>query len=274
MEVTPDTAASWIALFNTDNRKVRSTIVNKYAKLMTEGEWILSDQCISFDVTNKLLNGQHRLMAVVKSGVTIKAMVARNMPSETFKYMDRGTLRSNADIHGMSKCFSSFIHGLVRHLGGRNCLNFTEIENARFFVVDRDAALTHGNIEPCYLETLVGWMNNGTNAKIVTSGSSRFAAAFCCAYYGDRNYIIDLMRRLIQADRSQDALRDLPPRGYHFMRLIKDKAVGHWDGTLILNKALDLFNPERKHLKTVRDAPEEVLIAARAWAKEVIGGKS
>jgi hypothetical protein len=262
VEITPDIAASWLALFNAGNRRARADIVKKYARFMTAGEWAVTDQCISFDIENNLLNGQHRLMAVVQSGVTIMAMVARNMPKDSFKYMDQGAFRNNCDIHGVSKHFNSFLAGLIKHVGGYKVLNHTQINNARIY-------LTRQNIT---LEELIATMNNGTTVKIVTSGYSRFAAAFCCDHYGDPDYTINLMKDLIRADRSVEALRELSPRAFHFMRLIKNRTIGSWNAHFVLSKALDLYNPNRRNIKNIVDAPDEVVLAAREWAKKVIGG--
>jgi hypothetical protein len=49
---------------------------------MKRGYWALNHQPIAFDEEGNLLDGQHRLAAIVRSGKTIRMLVARNVPRE------------------------------------------------------------------------------------------------------------------------------------------------------------------------------------------------
>jgi hypothetical protein len=73
-EVTPQLAAEWLSS-NTFNRTISTPLVKKYANDMAAGFWTLNHQGIAFDDSGTLVDGQHRLSAVVMSGVTIKIMV-------------------------------------------------------------------------------------------------------------------------------------------------------------------------------------------------------
>lgn len=75
MTITPELAKSWLSSSNIENREVKLKTVEKYAGRIMAGEWIVVDQLISFDVNGRLQNGQHRLMAVVKTGRSIEALV-------------------------------------------------------------------------------------------------------------------------------------------------------------------------------------------------------
>lgn len=74
MKITPALAESWL-MSNTFNRSLSSAVVNKYANDMKSGNWHLNHQGIAFDDCNVLVDGQHRLSAVVKSGVTVDMLV-------------------------------------------------------------------------------------------------------------------------------------------------------------------------------------------------------
>jgi hypothetical protein len=52
---------------------------------MKGGNWSLTGQGISFDVDGNLLDGQHRLAAVVRSGVTISMIVLWDLPENVNK---------------------------------------------------------------------------------------------------------------------------------------------------------------------------------------------
>lgn len=74
MDVTPIQAATWLES-NKFNRKISDVSVLRYARDMAAGQWTLNHQGIAFGDDGVLVDGQHRLMAVVKSGETVKMMV-------------------------------------------------------------------------------------------------------------------------------------------------------------------------------------------------------
>lgn len=94
--VTPEQAARWLG-GNQVNRTLRASKVNQYARDMVAGRWTLSNDAICFAPDGRLLNGQHRLSAVVKAGVSVLMLIARNMPPESMTTMDSGTARTASD---------------------------------------------------------------------------------------------------------------------------------------------------------------------------------
>ncbi|HEY0889433.1 MAG TPA: hypothetical protein VGE38_07475 [Nocardioides sp.] len=99
--VDPTTAQRWLNE-NKVNRSLRVAKVNQFANDMAAGRWSLSNDAICFAPDGTLLNGQHRLHAIVKSGVTITMLTIRNMPPESMKSMDIGTSRTAADALGFA----------------------------------------------------------------------------------------------------------------------------------------------------------------------------
>lgn len=69
--VTPALAKQWLEK-NTNNRNVNFAKVKKMAKDMREGHWDTTHQGIAIATDGTLVDGQHRLMAVVESGVTVR----------------------------------------------------------------------------------------------------------------------------------------------------------------------------------------------------------
>ena len=67
-------AAEWLAR-NTFNRNLSQHSVNRYASDMSAGNWTLTHQGIAFDDQGVLVDGQHRLAAIIKSGVDVRMMV-------------------------------------------------------------------------------------------------------------------------------------------------------------------------------------------------------
>lgn len=100
--ITPQMAAELLAR-NIENRPLRASTVSRYAQEMTHGLWQVSPQPIIVGTSGRLLDGQHRLTAVVKSGQTVQMAVARNVSEAVFSVLDRGVTRSLSDATGRDK---------------------------------------------------------------------------------------------------------------------------------------------------------------------------
>lgn len=97
--ITPDVARDFLQ-WNTRNLPVRPSVVDFYASEMSAGRWALTHQGIAFgeiDGIKVLIDGQHRLLACVQSGVTIEAWVTWDAPIATQVLVDKGRIRSVAD---------------------------------------------------------------------------------------------------------------------------------------------------------------------------------
>ena len=78
-EVTPKLAATWLS-DNLQSRPLDEERVAEYAERMRSGEWTERVKGIQRPIerldTGRLLNGQHRLAAVVRAGVPVRLRVA------------------------------------------------------------------------------------------------------------------------------------------------------------------------------------------------------
>ncbi|MFC9953182.1 hypothetical protein ACFVIN_22370 [Streptomyces prasinus] len=96
LDVTPELAAEWLTR-NTSNRPLSKATVQQLAARIQRGEWQLTHQGIAFDEDGVLIDGQHRLAAVVKAGLTVPLTVARGVPRTAFTVMDTGRKRTGRD---------------------------------------------------------------------------------------------------------------------------------------------------------------------------------
>lgn len=95
--ITP-TVASEMLLHNNNNRSVKAKAVAAYARDMESGLWRKNDpNALIFSDTGELVDGQHRLKAVLKSGVTIPMNVTVLAPN-TKAIVDRQALRTTKDV--------------------------------------------------------------------------------------------------------------------------------------------------------------------------------
>lgn len=97
-KISPNQAFIWLDQNNTINRRIRLSLVDKYARDMTNGKWVTTGDPISFDWENVLLEGQHRLSAVVKSGMTIEFTIVRGLDPKSRMVHGIGAARRPADI--------------------------------------------------------------------------------------------------------------------------------------------------------------------------------
>ena len=95
--ITPELAGDWLARPGA-NRRMSTTIVNRYADAMVRGEWKITGEPIILSPDGRLLDGQHRLAAVVQSGTTIESMVVTGVHDDAFTQMNSGKSRTQADV--------------------------------------------------------------------------------------------------------------------------------------------------------------------------------
>jgi len=96
INVTPELAKAWLNQ-NTKNRPLRNTGLNRYAELMKRGAWALGPDAIAFDTNNQLVNGQHRLKALVLSNTTQPFIVTHGLNPDAFPTFDGGFKRGLSD---------------------------------------------------------------------------------------------------------------------------------------------------------------------------------
>ena len=90
-------AARWLER-NTRNRPLQATTVARYKRDMLDNRWNFAGDPIRFSVEGSLLDGQHRLAAIVDAETVIVPMlVVRGLADETQGVMDQGRRRSGAD---------------------------------------------------------------------------------------------------------------------------------------------------------------------------------
>lgn len=96
-DITPDMAKTILTHRNKNNRKYRYNQIGKLSEAIENGEWQVTNQGLAFDKEGNLIDGQHRLAAVLQTRKTVPMMVATNMAPEIFNVVDTGSKRSTGD---------------------------------------------------------------------------------------------------------------------------------------------------------------------------------
>jgi hypothetical protein len=100
--ITPEIAKKLLEK-NDHNRRLKMPVVFRYSNDMKEGRWKDNTaELIKVSVNGKLLDGQHRLKAIVISNTSQFFWVAYNLQEEIFDVLDTGSPRSTADVFKIS----------------------------------------------------------------------------------------------------------------------------------------------------------------------------
>lgn len=96
-KISPTRAAEMLSA-NTSNRPLSQTTVRSFAQAMGRGEWLVTHQGIAFDTAGVLVDGQHRLAAVIEAEVPVEMTVFTDVEPGTFDVVDTGKKRNAADV--------------------------------------------------------------------------------------------------------------------------------------------------------------------------------
>lgn len=83
------------------NRPISKVIMRSYADTMLRGGWMLNGVPIIFDCEGHLIDGHHRLSAVVEANIPVSFDVARGVPKNSFTTYDCGRRRNIGQILAM-----------------------------------------------------------------------------------------------------------------------------------------------------------------------------
>lgn len=94
--ITPERAQTLLEKMDV-NRAVREGRVKSYASDLKSGNWLLTGESIKLDNAGVLIDGQHRLLAVIESGMDLETVVVYGIDPDAQIAMDAGAVRSLAD---------------------------------------------------------------------------------------------------------------------------------------------------------------------------------
>jgi hypothetical protein len=103
--INPTMARKMLSLNAPHNRKLNQSKVDEFVRMMRAGVFKTTHQGIAFDRDGFLLDGQHRLQALIIYGFSLDIMVTTGADPETFHALDCGTPRSISTLIGEDKTF-------------------------------------------------------------------------------------------------------------------------------------------------------------------------
>jgi hypothetical protein len=139
VNVTPAQAAEWLADVNTHNRNIREGKVASYARDMASGAWKFNGDPIRFAVDGTLLDGQHRLSAIIRADVTLPNLVVWGLEPEAQNTMDIGATRLLRDQLTLA--------------GEANSSELAAISR-RILMIERGTSSHGGTVQPTHAEMM------------------------------------------------------------------------------------------------------------------------
>lgn len=192
--IGPDQAAVLLS-GNTSNRRLRRRTVDRYADIMRRGEWLQTPETISVGSNGVLLNGQHRLLAVMQSGTQQTFLLVRGVDPAAFRALDRGVPRTVADALDLPRSITQVANIASRLSAGVTDHRPTDVEVGFWADILRES---HDRLrEKCPSE-----------ARVLSSASVRLAACLADVLGGHGDYARGLYRDMVLGH-----LHLLPPVG-------------------------------------------------------------
>lgn len=188
INITPEMAANWLTM-NTNNRKKDNNRINTYARAILAGRWVLTHQGIAFDEAGNLIDGQHRLEAIVKAGIPVEMNVTFGVKREEGEILeiDTGRVRTYNNIMQMSGqndriylVMSGVVRSFMRYkVGNRHAARMPAYEVSEYIDAHYEEL---AYIAQCFHFTGTSTKNQGAH-----HASAFVAAAGLSALYGYEN---------------------------------------------------------------------------------------
>lgn len=97
VRVTPDVAREWLET-NKRNRSLNKKHRQFLTSVMKAGDYLLNGETVIFDTDGMLMDGQHRLHAVIESETAQDFLVVRGIATEAFDTLDGGRARTTGEV--------------------------------------------------------------------------------------------------------------------------------------------------------------------------------
>jgi uncharacterized protein with ParB-like and HNH nuclease domain len=83
---------------NIKNRRIKQPTIDRYVKDMTIGKWKEdTGEVIKISKSGVVLDGQHRLTALIKANVSLFFHIAYDIEDSVYTVLDSGSLRNSSD---------------------------------------------------------------------------------------------------------------------------------------------------------------------------------
>jgi hypothetical protein len=237
--VTPEEAGRLLSS-NTCNRSLKKSHVQYFEAQLQRDEMQLTHQGIAISKSGKLLDGQHRLTAIVNSGITVELLVATDLPDESFAVLDTGVTRSAADALSVEGVANYSLTAAAI----RSCICYEKMSNSVWNgavakkLSTASAVLDRYRLEPSEWDWAGQVAKRNTLTRILVPASAAALAYLAVRAGYSKEYVESFMRRLCHgADLSSTS----PILAYRNKLTSADRTYGY---QARLADYIKLFNAE------------------------------
>jgi hypothetical protein len=214
--VTPEMASKFLEN-NHGNRRLVKRHIAEIRDAILVGEWVTHHQGIAIDGNGRLLDGQHRLAAIVAANTGVSMLVSYNVPETAFPMIDGEIMpRTLAFRAGLKKSNTEVAAFILRAANNTDC----------GVVRKKDVVMIAKGLDD-YMELLQ--QVAPTRSQIVTAAPAR-AACVVSMIFSDPVFSLKTYRKLSIGDTSQ-----LPPVGHALIRQILAKKIERGGGGEVQN---------------------------------------
>lgn len=254
MTITPAMAKVLLGKNWSENRDIRKSAIVEYASMMRRGEWMLSPQGLIISSEGVLLDGQHRLHAVIRAGVPVQFVVITVPSKEVFRVLDQGAKRNSADVFNVDKRAADIVNFCCRLMTN----NYSSVAPVQFEPVLKSVV---GEIS----KELVDYCP--VNRRGFSQAPVKAAAVSAVLFGSSKDYVFSLYKNLIMSEFDQ-----LPPIGKAFMRQLNNGSIGFVKNNVNKNtyaRSYKLFDEKNKNLTVIRMNSEQLLTIVRENSEQM-----
>lgn len=257
--ITPDMAVDWL-YFNTQNRAPTEGSIFNYKRLIEAGEFQCTHQGIAFSGTPdnpiRLIDGQHRLIAIVDSNTSIYQWVFWGCDDSVYEATDAGRGRSAADRYSLTKDFVAIANSIIRQAVGS--LFIPRLRAMDFESVETEFGAIIKSISD-YAPTV--------RARVTTAGVRSAAAVLIKMNPANTQKIKDAYRKLSLAE-----FEGCPTSVQRlYVRLVEMVGSGGSTmNTLQFRLALRALDPRFFHLQKLQEADSNSVSEVRDFLQKIL----
>ena len=251
--ITPAIAKAYL-LSNNNNRPLRQNHIRLLASDIKNGDWQITHQGIAFDSTGRLIDGQHRLHAIIQAGVAIQILVTRGCSSSSFSILDRGANRTPSDIIGWPKRITETISfALTVSFGTNPSVSSIKLMEGSDLIKNCQILLDH-----C-----------PTSRTTMSSAAVRLAACVQISIQKNPDFVLSQYKALVLKQYN-----DLTKCSQSFMRQSEDKRMVREELFCRAMFAFDNLEINRSHIIITKEATAKSNEIVRYMVKKHIGNES
>lgn len=227
--ITPEMAAEMLK-GNFDNRSINMGRVKDIAQSIKNGTWIPNNDAIVIAMSGRVLNGQHRLTAIVSSATPVIALVMVGADDAMRVTMDTGRPRAAHDVIDEDRSIVSVVKILLR-------------------VRAIDMRWENRYTSPHRLKPLIDFIRDAHDLTVIKhpnrrkiANSAHVKAAFCYSYFDRLDRRLDISPIRERWDAMSGASNAPPSRVLH--AFVQSKMVSARMGDTAFLRALRIFDDE------------------------------